>query len=81
MSRPPAHQVLGHAAIGAIHVYRATLSPLLPWVGISCRFVPSCSHYAEASVAKYGVVRGSWRSIKRIARCNPWTPMGTVDEP
>jgi putative membrane protein insertion efficiency factor len=81
MGRAPDHQVLGRAAIGGIHVYRRTLSPLLPRIGISCRFVPSCSHYAEVSVAKYGVARGSWRSIKRIARCNPWTPMGTKDEP
>jgi putative membrane protein insertion efficiency factor len=80
-ARPPQRQVLGRAATGAVHVYQRTLSPLLPRIGISCRFVPTCSHYAEASLAKYGVVRGSWRSLKRIARCNPMTPMGTRDDP
>lgn len=82
LARAPERQLLGRAAVGGIHLYRRTLSPLLPRIGISCRFVPSCSRYAEVSVEKHGVLGGSWRSLKRIARCNPIvTPMGTVDEP
>ena len=80
-ARPPERQHHARGAIGGIHLYRRTLSPVLTTMGSSCRFVPSCSRYAEASIAKYGIVSGSWRSMKRIARCNPFTPMGTIDQP
>ena len=51
-----------------IRIYQFTLSPLL---GSSCRFEPSCSHYAIDALRKYGPLRGSWLSIKRISRCHP----------
>ena len=37
----------------------------------ACRFVPSCSDYARAAVARYGALRGSWLAAKRLARCHP----------
>jgi uncharacterized protein len=27
-------------------------------------------------VRKYGPVRGTWRGVRRIARCHPWHPGG-----
>lgn len=62
--------------IVAIHAYRLVFS-FLP---SSCRFEPSCSRYTEEAIAKYGLLRGSWRGAKRIARCNPlnaggWDPV------
>jgi putative membrane protein insertion efficiency factor len=51
-----------------IRIYQLTLSPLL---GSSCRFEPSCSRYAIDALHKYGPVRGSWLSVKRISRCHP----------
>ncbi len=56
-----------------IRIYQRTLSPLL---GDACRFEPSCSRYMIGALQKYGVFRGSWRGLKRICRCNPWTPGG-----
>lgn len=41
-----------------------------------CRFEPSCSVYAQESVRRYGAMRGGWRALRRIARCNPWNPGG-----
>ena len=38
----------------------------------TCRFAPSCSAYAIESLSRYGAVRGSWLSLKRIVRCHPW---------
>jgi uncharacterized protein len=67
--------------VSAIHLYQRTLGPLLGAAGARCHFTPSCSRYAEASIGKYGLLVGGWRAAKRIARCNPWTPMGTVDLP
>jgi len=67
--------------LGAVHVSQHTLSPLATTLGIRCRFTPTCSRYAEAVIRKDGVLRGGWRTVKRIARCNPATPFGTRDAP
>lgn len=57
----------------SIRAYRYFVSPFL---APSCRFTPSCSQYAIDVIVKYGVVRGTWLSIKRLLRCNPWHPGG-----
>ncbi|MEO5722691.1 MAG: membrane protein insertion efficiency factor YidD [Chthoniobacterales bacterium] len=46
---------------------------------IRCRFHPTCSQYSFAAVHAHGLPRGLWLTTKRLARCTPWTPMGTVD--
>jgi len=68
-------------AIRAIHVYRRALAPAADRLGLRCRFTPTCSRYAETVITRDGVVRGGWLALKRIARCGPWTPAGTRDEP
>ncbi len=57
-----------YAVLSAIWVYQRTLSPLLP---SSCRFYPSCSHYSQEAVQKYGIVKGVWLVVKRLGRCRP----------
>lgn len=79
--RPPDKQIVTAAAVGGIHLYQATLSPLYARLGFRCRFTPTCSHYGEEVVKRFGVVRGGWMAAKRILRCGPWTPMGTNDPP
>ena len=59
--------------ITCIRLYRWTLSPLL---GPRCRFHPTCSQYAIAALARYGVTTGGWLALKRIARCHPFHPGG-----
>uniref|UniRef100_A0A7C4CBX2 Putative membrane protein insertion efficiency factor n=1 Tax=candidate division WOR-3 bacterium TaxID=2052148 RepID=A0A7C4CBX2_UNCW3 len=56
-----------------VHLYRYTLGTVLP---NSCRFQPSCSAYALEALEKHGPGRGSWLTLKRIARCNPLFPGG-----
>jgi hypothetical protein len=68
-------------AIGSIHLYQHAGAPIAARIGLRCRFSPTCSRYAEAVVARDGVVRGGWKAMKRVVRCNPWTPLGTRDEP
>jgi uncharacterized protein len=80
-ARPPAEQWTARLAIGAIHVYQEQLSPWMPALGVRCRFEPTCSHYAEASIRRHGTLVGGWRSLVRIVRCGPWTPSGTFDPP
>jgi putative membrane protein insertion efficiency factor len=79
LRRAPAAQLSARAAIGAIHVYQATLSPLYAWAGVKCRFTPTCSHYGEEAVRRFGAFRGGWLATKRLLKCGPWTPMGTAD--
>jgi uncharacterized protein len=81
LRRPPSEQLSARAAVSGIHAYQATLSPLYERLGVRCRFSPTCSHYGEAVVEKFGAIRGGWMAAKRILRCGPWTPAGTVDLP
>ena len=56
------------AALSVIWLYQTTLSPLLP---TSCRYYPSCSHYSQEAVEKYGVLKGIWLGVRRLGRCRP----------
>ncbi|OFW53045.1 MAG: membrane protein insertion efficiency factor YidD [Actinobacteria bacterium RBG_13_35_12] len=51
-----------------VKAYKKYISPILP---NSCRFYPTCSEYAMGAINKYGVLKGSIKSIYRILRCNP----------
>ena len=59
--------------IFVIRTYQAILSPLLP---PSCRFVPSCSAYAIEALQRYGALRGTVLTIRRLARCQPFCTGG-----
>ena len=61
----------------ATAVYRHGISPFTP---VSCRFVPTCSDYAEEAVTRHGARRGGWLALRRLARCHPlggqgWDPV------
>jgi len=59
--------------LGLIRLYQSTISRALP---PTCRFFPSCSEYAYQAIERYGVIKGGWIAIKRIARCHPLHPGG-----
>jgi|TARA_B100000073_G_scaffold55334_2_gene40947 putative membrane protein insertion efficiency factor len=42
----------------------------------TCRYFPSCSEYTSEAVDHYGVIKGSWISMKRLFRCHPWGNSG-----
>jgi putative membrane protein insertion efficiency factor len=68
--------------LSAIGFYRAHGSAVMRRLGGECRFQPTCSHYAELAIRKYGLTRGLLKSGARIARCNPLTSrVGEVDYP
>ena len=37
-----------------------------------CRFDPTCSTYALEALEQHGALRGSWLTVRRLARCHPW---------
>jgi uncharacterized protein len=67
------HTLFSRVLMGAIRVYQMSLSRALP---PSCRFYPSCSQYTLEAIAKYGALKGAWLGIKRILRCQPFSPGG-----
>jgi putative membrane protein insertion efficiency factor len=81
MARAPRDQLTARFLLGSIHLYQATLSPRMGALGVRCRFKPTCSHYGEGAIRKYGAWKGSWKTAWRVLRCGPWTPAGTVDNP
>ena len=42
----------------------------------NCKFTPSCSEYSKQAYQEYGFFKGSYLTIKRILRCNPWNKGG-----
>ena len=61
------------ALIVAIKAYQLTLSP---WLGRQCRYLPTCSAYADEAVRRFGARRGAWLAVKRLGRCHPWGSSG-----
>lgn len=59
--------------IGFIKAWRLLISPLY---GQVCRYWPSCSAYGLEAVQTHGAWKGGRLTVKRIARCNPWSAGG-----
>ncbi len=64
---------LGASLRGFVRLYQLAVSPFL---GPSCRFVPTCSHYAHEAMLRHGTVKGSWLALRRLVRCRPWGGWG-----
>lgn len=64
--------------VALVRAYQLLVSPLL---GPTCRFYPSCSSYAVQALRRHGALRGSWLTVRRLARCNPWNPGGVDHVP
>ncbi len=60
-------------AIALIRVYQRYISP---WLGLKCRFQPTCSAYTIQAIEKYGANKGIMLGCRRILRCHPWNKGG-----
>ena len=56
------------AVLAGIFIYQRTLSQHVP---SSCRYVPTCSEYSYEAIRGHGMIKGSWLTLKRLARCRP----------
>jgi putative membrane protein insertion efficiency factor len=81
LARPPDRQWSAWLALGGIALYQRAASPWVARAGVACRFTPTCSRYAAATIARDGALKGGAKTAVRLLRCGPWTPAGTVDEP
>jgi len=67
-----------NAGRGLIWLYRHALSPL---VGYNCRHLPTCSVYGDEAIARFGLWGGSWMTLARLLRCQPWGTSGIDNVP
>jgi len=68
-----AGRILAAPLLALIWIYRHCISPFTP---PSCRYTPTCSQYAVEAIRRYGPFKGSWLTLKRLARCHPWGGSG-----
>lgn len=69
-----------HPTLGirlTFRIYKSVLSPLLHAFSPSqCLYLPTCSEYAYIALVRFGVLRGSWLALRRLARCHPFAKGG-----
>ncbi len=56
-----------------VTAYRYTFSAL---IGFECRYLPTCSDYADQALARHGAWAGGWMTLARLCRCHPWGSSG-----
>ena len=60
--------------IALVYAWRYTLGLLTP-TG-TCKYHPSCSHYAIDAFRAQGLLKGAVLAGWRLLRCNPWSDGG-----
>ena len=66
-------QVIINILIKIIKGYKFMISPLL---GNSCRYLPTCSEYTIEALKTFGLIKGLFKSLKRIFSCHPFRFLG-----
>jgi uncharacterized protein len=69
-NNPQPPSAVAKMALFALRFYKVYLSLLFAG---SCRFEPTCSQYSYQAIERFGVARGSWMTLKRLARCQPFS--------
>lgn len=70
--------VLARPLVWLIRLYQVTLSPIF---GPVCRYYPSCSAYGATALERFGPLRGTWLTVRRVLRCHPWAAGGVDHVP
>lgn len=69
----PRRSLLADLLVWTIRGYQKLISRYTP---PSCRFHPTCSHYAVTALRVHGPARGGWMAFLRVMRCHPFHPGG-----
>lgn len=62
--------------IKIINFYQKFISGYMRYIGVHCKFEPTCSEYTKQAIEKYGALKGTVLGLKRILRCNPFSKGG-----
>ena len=61
------NQLIKRICLQLIKLYKLTISPFLK---PTCRFIPTCSSYAEEAIKIHGLKTGLFLIMKRLLKCN-----------
>jgi uncharacterized protein len=65
------------AARAIFGLYKSVLSPVIHALSPSqCLYLPTCSEYAYVALTRFGAIKGTWLTLRRIARCHPFAKGG-----
>ncbi len=53
--------------------YKRWISPALP---VACRYLPTCSDYAQQAIETHGAAYGTLLALWRLLRCHPLARSG-----
>ena len=67
------NRLLAKLFIYMVRIYQKYISPMR---GPTCRFYPTCSQYSIEAYKKYGAIKGTYLTIRRILKCHPFHPGG-----
>ncbi len=70
-SRKPS--IAARLLILVVRFYQLAISP---WLGPSCRHIPTCSNYTIEAIREWGFFKGGWLGFRRVLRCHPWGTSG-----
>jgi len=59
--------------IKLVQIYQLTISP---FIGMNCRYSPTCSDFCIQSLKKHGLLKGLYLSCKRVLSCHPFGNSG-----
>jgi hypothetical protein len=67
--------LLAKPLLALIWIYQRAVSPSIPAMfgpTCSCRYYPTCSHYAAEALRTHGVLLGTFLAARRLLRCTPF---------
>ena len=67
------NRIITLPVIAFIKLYQLFISPI---IGQNCRYLPTCSEYTLVCLKDFGLIKGTFLSLKRISKCHPWGSHG-----
>ncbi|MFH0855576.1 MAG: membrane protein insertion efficiency factor YidD [Candidatus Omnitrophota bacterium] len=68
--------MLTRVSLNLIKAYQGYVRGFLP---SCCRFHPTCSEYTRQAIILYGFWKGSFKGLKRVLTCHPFSGKSGYD--